>query len=192
MLHAQIVISKFADVCLVGRVWLLNPSVTVTIALPEEYQELTEQEEKDLEDLLLRENAIQDAPAFMENLSEELAQLDQGNIHSLMGSEAQIRELMGHLDQAVLEIEQMEMKLTVYDELLSGVRDTMQKMGKQYSRILVENRNLTALHAEVEDLVVREEGREGGKGGEGVESSPLDLISYLDLNVHTHNTLSPE
>lgn len=186
-------ISKFADVCPVGRVWLLNLSVTVTIALPEEYQELTEQEEKDLEDLLLRENAIQDAPAFMENLSEELAQLDQGNIHSLMGSEAQIRELMGHLDQAVLEIEQMEMKLTVYDELLSGVRDTMQKMGKQYSRILVENRNLTALHAEVEDLVVREEGREGGKGGEGVESSPLDLIiRYLDLNVHTHNTLSPE
>lgn len=160
-------ISKFADVCPVGRVWLLNQSVTVTIALPEEYQELTEQEEKDLEDLLLRENAIQDAPAFMENLSEELAQLDQGNIHSLMGSEAQIRELMGHLDQAVLEIEQMEMKLTVYDELLSGVRDTMQKMGKQYSRILVENRNLTALHAEVEDLVVREEGREGGKGGGG-------------------------
>ena len=147
----------------------LHPST-----LSEEYQELTEQEEKDLEDLLLRENAIQDAPAFMENLSEELAQLDQGNIHSLMGSETQIRELMTDLDQAILEIEQMEMKLTVYDELLSGVRVMMQKMGQQYSCILVENKNLRALHTEVEDLVVRgrgengtERGVKGKRGGEG-------------------------
>ena len=144
---------------------------TLPSNLSEEYQELTEQEEKDLEDLLLRENAIQDAPAFMENLSEELAQLDQGNIHSLMGSETQIRELMTDLDQAILEIEQMEMKLTVYDELLSGVRVMMQKMGQQYSSILVENKNLRALHTEVEDLVVRgrrKNGREkevGEKGG---------------------------
>lgn len=147
------------------------PLSTLPSNCSEEYQELTEQEEKDLEDLLLRENAIQDAPAFMENLSEELAQLDQGNIHSLMGSETQIRELMTDLDQAILEIEQMEMKLTVYDELLSGVRVMMQKMGQQYSSILVENKNLRALHTEVEDLVVRGRGKNrrekevGGRGG---------------------------
>ena len=147
------------------------PLSTLPSNRSEEYQELTEQEEKDLEDLLLRENAIQDAPAFMENLSEELAQLDQGNIHSLMGSETQIRELMTDLDQAILEIEQMEMKLTVYDELLSGVRVMMQKMGQQYSSILVENKNWRALHTEVEDLVGRRRGKNGrekevgGKGG---------------------------
>ena len=101
----------------------------------------------------------------MENLSEELAQLDQGNIHSLMGSETQIRELMTDLDQAILEIEQMEMKLTVYDELLSGVRVMMQKMGQQYSSILVENKNLRALHTEVEDLVVRGRGKNGMERG---------------------------
>lgn len=44
---------------------------------PEEYQELSKQEEEDLEKLLTRENAIQDAAAFTEHLSEELAHLDQ-------------------------------------------------------------------------------------------------------------------
>lgn len=43
----------------------------------DEYQELSQQEEKDLEKLLTRENAIQDAAAFTEHLSEELAHLDQ-------------------------------------------------------------------------------------------------------------------
>lgn len=90
----------------------------------------------------------------MENLSEELAQLDQGNIHSLMGSETQIQELMERLEQGILEIERMEMKMNVYDELLSAVREGMHKLGGQYSRILLQNSNLRALFAEVDELVV--------------------------------------
>lgn len=43
----------------------------------EEYHELTTTEEEDLEELLSRDNAIQDAAAFTEHLSEELAHLDQ-------------------------------------------------------------------------------------------------------------------
>lgn len=102
----------------------------------------------------MRDNAIQDAASFMENLSEELSQLDQGNIHALMGSEAQIQELMERLELAIIEIEKMEMKMNVYDELLSTVRDSMQKLGSQYSRILLQNTNLRSLFAEVDDLVV--------------------------------------
>ncbi len=90
----------------------------------------------------------------MEHLSEELSQLDQGNIHSLMGSELQITQLLEHLDQAVLEIEKMETRLDVYDTLLSSVRDNMGKLGSQYSVILLQNANLKALCKEVEQLVV--------------------------------------
>ena len=103
---------------------------------------------------MLRDNAIQDAAAFMEHLSEELSQLDQGNIHSLMGSELQITQLLEHLDQAVMEIEKMETRLDVYDTLLSNVRDNMGKLGSQYSVILLQNANLKALCREVEQLVV--------------------------------------
>ena len=122
----------------------------------EEYRELTSQEEADLEELLGRENAIQDAASFMENLSEELAQLDQSNIHALMGSEEQIENLMEYLEGGIAEVEKMEMRLTVYDELLSNVRDTMQKLGTQYSHILRQNRNLKALCDEVNGIIVSE------------------------------------
>lgn len=122
----------------------------------EEYRELSSQEEADLEDLLQsgREIAIQDAVAFMENLSEELSQLDQSNIHSLMGSEEQIEQLMEYLEGGIMEIEKMEMRLTVYDELLAGVRETMQKLSFQYSHILRQNANLKSLCDEVDELVV--------------------------------------
>ena len=120
----------------------------------DDYQELSTHEEEDIEKLLGRDNAIQDATSFMENLSEELAQLDQGNIHSLMGSETQIQELMERLEQGIVEIERMEMKMNVYDELLSTVRESMHKLGGQYSRILLQNSNLKALFTEVDELVV--------------------------------------
>ncbi len=122
----------------------------------EEYRELNPQEEADLEDLLKsgRENAIQDAVAFMENLSEELSQLDQSNIHSLMESEEQIEQLMEYLEGGIIEVEKMETRLTVYDTLLANVRETMQKLSFQYSHILRQNTNLKLLCDEVDDLVV--------------------------------------
>lgn len=92
----------------------------------------------------------------MEHLSEELSQLDQGNIHSLMGSEVQITQLLEHLDQAVMEIEKMETRLDVYDTLLTNVRDSMGKLSSQYSIILLQNTNLKALCQEVDALVVRQ------------------------------------
>ena len=73
-----------------------------------------------------------------------------------MGSEVAISELMHGLDQAVREIGDMETKLEVYDQLLSGVRTTMASLGSQYSAILMENRNLQSLLGEVDELVVSE------------------------------------
>ena len=123
----------------------------------EDHRELSAQEEVDLERLLEssgREDAIQDAAALVDNLTEELSQLDQSNIHSLMRSEEQIEQLMEHLEGGIVEIEKMEMQLTVYDELLAGVRETMQKLSFQYSHILRQNANLKSLCDEVNELVV--------------------------------------
>ncbi len=127
---------------------------------------LSQHEEEDIESLLGRDNAIQDAASFMEHLSEELAQLDQGNIRSLMDSESQIQDLMTRLEHGIVEIERMEMKMNVYDELMSGVREAMGKLGNQYSCILLQNKNLQALFSEVDNLVV----------------SPVTHISHM----HTH------
>lgn len=80
--------------------------------------------------------------------------LHQANIRALMGSEVAITELMHSLDQAVREVGDMETKLDVYDQLLSGVRTTMANLGGQYAAILMENKNLLALLEEVDELVV--------------------------------------
>lgn len=71
-----------------------------------------------------------------------------------MGSEVAITQLMHSLDEAVREVGDMETKLDVYDQLLSGVRSTMAQLGGQYAAILMENKNLQALLEEVDELVV--------------------------------------
>ena len=53
-----------------------------------------------------------------------------------------------------LSIQQMEMKLSVYDELLSSVRVSMSKLSKDYSAIMIWDRNLKALLEQVTDIVV--------------------------------------
>ena len=87
--------------------------VTVDCFIVDEYQELTEREQEDLEKLLKEEEekcsdgsstGIQDIEAFTEHLSQQLAQLDDANIHTLMDSETQIHSLMSRIDLTLLEI----------------------------------------------------------------------------------------
>lgn len=47
---------------------------------------------------------FQDVAAFTEHLSQQLAQLDDANIHTLMDSESQIQSLMRQLDVGLREI----------------------------------------------------------------------------------------
>ena len=49
-------------------------------------------------------SGIQDVEAFTEHLSQQLAQLDDANIHTLMDSETQIHSLMHRIDKTLLEI----------------------------------------------------------------------------------------
>ena len=48
----------------------------------------------------------------------------------------------------------MEMKLSVYDELLGTVRANMNKLSKDYTAIMIWDRNLNALLFQVTDIVV--------------------------------------
>ena len=81
------------------------------ILLAEDYQELTDKEQEDLEKLLKEEeeksggqSGIQNIEAFTENLSLQLSNLDEANIHTLMDSETQIHTLMRSIDNTMMEI----------------------------------------------------------------------------------------
>ncbi|XP_065184544.1 exocyst complex component 1-like [Sycon ciliatum] len=127
---------------------------TASAAAADDYQELTTADETDLKQIMDSCNwAIGNAEAFTEKLAEELSGLDGANIHAIMGSEAQVQELIKLLDQALWELENTESRLSDYDALLRAVRDSMELMEEKDNSLRVEDQNRRKLVTEIENLV---------------------------------------
>ncbi|KAH9489273.1 Exocyst complex component 1 [Bulinus truncatus] len=120
----------------------------------EDYQAISAKEESDLE-LLMSECqvAISNAEVFTEQLSKQLSVLDGANIHSIMGSEDQVLNLMRLLDDGIREAEQIEEKLDSYDKILANVKEQMEVMREKDSLMTVRNRNHQRLLEELQNLV---------------------------------------
>ncbi|CAK8673605.1 unnamed protein product [Clavelina lepadiformis] len=122
----------------------------------EDYQALTEQEELDLEKMISEcEYAISDAEAFATSLSKDLSVLDGQNIHSIMGSEAQVNELMLLLDNALSEVINIESRLDEYDLMVGNIASQMGQMKNQESFIQITNKNHGRLLEELDKLVMQ-------------------------------------
>ncbi|XP_020608511.1 exocyst complex component 1-like isoform X2 [Orbicella faveolata] len=120
----------------------------------EDYQELTQREEKDLEYMISQtENAISNIEAFTEQLSKDLSVLDGANIHSIMDAEPQVESLMQLLNDALNELDNLDTRLTGYDNLLREVRAQMEQMEDKDKHMVTESRNRKKLLEEVETLV---------------------------------------
>ncbi|RUS86833.1 hypothetical protein EGW08_005429 [Elysia chlorotica] len=119
----------------------------------EDYQALSAKEESDLE-LLMSECqvAISNAEVFTEQLSKQLSVLDGANIHSIMGSEDQVLNLMRLLDDGIREAEQIESKLDSYDNILASVKEQMEVMRDKDTLLTVRNQNHQRLLEELENL----------------------------------------
>ena len=142
----------------------------------EDYQALTDREEKDLERLLSQSNnALSNAEKFMEQLSKDLSLLDgvhnktksilkyinwlylysQANIQSLMGSEAQVIQLLNLLEAAENEAASIETELDKYENILLQARVAMATVGEKNVSLETANRNNRLLLMELNNLVVR-------------------------------------
>lgn len=133
-------------------------SLLLALPLPAdmEYHELTPADESDLKEIMEScKWAIGNAEAFTERLAEELSGLDGANIHSIMGSEKQVQELIKLLDSALWELESTESRLQDYDTLLRAVRDSMELMEEKDNSLRVEDQNRRKLVTQIESLVVR-------------------------------------
>ncbi|CAG5118242.1 unnamed protein product [Candidula unifasciata] len=121
----------------------------------EDYQALSAKEEADLE-LLMSECqvAISNAEVFTEQLSKQLSVLDGANIHSIMGSEDQVLNLMRLLDNGIKEAEQIEEKLDSYDKILANVKEQMEVMRDKDTLMTLRNKNHQRLLEELQNLVV--------------------------------------
>ncbi|XP_029188068.2 exocyst complex component 1-like isoform X2 [Acropora millepora] len=120
----------------------------------EDYQELTQREENDLEYMISQtENAISHIETFTEQLSKDLSVLDGANIHSIMDAEPQVESLMQLLNDALKELDHLDTRLTGYDTLLRGVRAQMEQMEDKDKHMVTESGNRRLLMKEVESLV---------------------------------------
>uniref|UniRef100_A0A0B6ZCF6 Exocyst complex component Sec3 PIP2-binding N-terminal domain-containing protein n=1 Tax=Arion vulgaris TaxID=1028688 RepID=A0A0B6ZCF6_9EUPU len=120
----------------------------------EDYQALSSKEEADLE-LLMSECqvAISNAEVFTEQLSKQLSVLDGANIHSIMGSEDQVLNLMRLLDNGINEAEQIEDKLDSYDKILANVKEQMEVMRDKDTLMTLRNKNHQRMLEELQNLV---------------------------------------
>lgn len=122
----------------------------------EDYQALTSKEETDLERMLSEcENAISDAEAFAATMSKDLSVLDGENINSIMGSEAQVNQLMTLLDNALDEVTTIESRLDDYNDMVQSISNQMGQMKNQESFIQITNKNHTMLLQELDRLVMQ-------------------------------------
>nr|XP_026242062.1 exocyst complex component 1 isoform X5 [Urocitellus parryii] len=120
----------------------------------DEYQELNAREEQDIEIMMEGcEYAISNAEAFAEKLSRELQVLDGANIQSIMASEKQVNILMKLLDEALKEVDQIELKLSSYEEMLQSVKEQMDQISESNHLIHLSNTNNVKLLLEIEFLV---------------------------------------
>ncbi|KAG8453779.1 hypothetical protein GDO86_000416 [Hymenochirus boettgeri] len=99
------------------------------------------------------EYAISNAEGFADKLSRELQVLDGANIQSIMASEKQVNILMQLLDEALKEVDQIEGKLSSYEEMLQSVKDQMDQISESNHLIELTKRNSDKLLGEIEYLV---------------------------------------
>ncbi|XP_053398468.1 exocyst complex component 1-like isoform X2 [Mercenaria mercenaria] len=120
----------------------------------EDYQALSAREESDLESLMSNcDAAISNAENFAEQLSKQLSVLDGANIHSIMGSEDQVLNLMRLLDDGIQQAENIESKLDSYDKILQSVKEQMEVMKDKDTLLSVRNANHQKMLEEIESLV---------------------------------------
>ena len=71
-----------------------------------------------------------------------------------MDSGERVAQLLDHLQNSLFEVDQMLCHLGDYEQLLSSIRDTMEKLEYKYNQMIIEDKNLKSLLEVVKMLVV--------------------------------------
>jgi len=75
-------------------------------------------------------------------------------LQSVLSSEHKVAELINRLDFAISEVENLEIQLSSYDEILSHVQTTIKKMEQKNVFIQIVNKNNEKLLSRLEKVVV--------------------------------------
>ncbi|KAL7032962.1 hypothetical protein ACKWTF_007437 [Chironomus riparius] len=126
----------------------------------DEHKELSELEvllETDSQKWLGKDSnsVIRNADKFIEYLTSNLIELDGANVESILTSKAEekVISLIQIIDSAIDEVECVERTLNEYEEIMSLIRESMEKMGEKNSMIEIANKNNLKLLQELEKLI---------------------------------------
>lgn len=73
----------------------------------------------------------------------------------MLASQEQVEMLMTQIEAALSEVNVVETRLNMYEEVISHVRDALEKMEEKNSLINIVNGNNQKLLAELENVIVR-------------------------------------
>lgn len=95
------------------------------------------------------------ADLFIEHLSKSLIELDGANVESILASKAEekVLKLIEIIDASIDEVECVERTLDEYEEIMSLIRESMEKMGEKNTMIEIANKNNLKLLQELEKVI---------------------------------------
>lgn len=101
------------------------------------------------------DNVIRNADMFIDYLAKSLVEMDGANVENILETKAEekVLSLLQVIDAAIDEVESVEKTLDEYEEIMSNIRDSMEKMGEKNSMIEIANKNNMKLLQELEKIV---------------------------------------
>lgn len=101
------------------------------------------------------ENVIRNADLFIDYLAKSLIEMDGANVENILETKAEekVLSLLQVIDAAIDEVEAVEKTLDEYEDIMSNIRDSMEKMGEKNSMIEIANKNNMKLLYELEKIV---------------------------------------
>jgi archaellum component FlaC len=93
------------------------------------------------------------ADAIEARLMDELAALDSANIHAFLESDDRIAQVLGHIDEALLELDEIDAQITGYRMQLNAVTDDISFIESQNRGLQVQTSNQKALLDELQQLL---------------------------------------
>ncbi|KAJ6509372.1 exocyst complex component Sec3-domain-containing protein [Mycena vitilis] len=122
-------------------------------AMMSNVEEMIEGYEWAIDDVIGRKSARGAADLIEARLLDELLALDKANIHSFLESDDLIDVVLKYMDEAVLELDNMDSLVSSYKIHLNAVGDDISYIQSQNRGLQVQTQNQRALLGELENLL---------------------------------------
>ncbi|KAF7339614.1 Sec3-PIP2-bind domain-containing protein [Mycena sanguinolenta] len=167
-------------------------------------EEMIEGYEWAIDDVIGRKSARGAADLIEARLLDELLALDKANIHSFLESDDLIDVVLKFMDDALLELDNMDSLVSSYKIHLNAVGDDISFIQGQNRGLQVQTQNQRALLAELENLLqtvqvdkealstLTQESLEQSSGIQRLEEAAAELYKALQAGQDTAFTASPD